>query len=82
MKKIMAVLIVMIALIFSMKVSNTYTREARVDKIENNVVTFIDATGNLWEAYDEGYEIGQEVKLIMSNFNTDDITDDVIIKIK
>jgi hypothetical protein len=65
-------------------VNTHYTRDAWVDSIENNVVTFIDSCGYTWEA-DEVDNIveGQTVVLKMHTNHTDSIvSDDVIVSIK
>ena len=85
MKKIVITIAMVSMMTLGLHMSNTYTREVVVDSIENNIVTFIDTTGNMWEweaREDENYKEGQEVKLIMNNMDTTDITDDTIVKIK
>ena len=85
MKKVMMCLVIVMLMILGIKISNTYVREARVEKVENNVVTFVDTTDNEWEwemKDGENYDEDQEVRLVMSNMDTTDITDDIIIKIK
>lgn len=65
---------------------NKYSRIAKVDKIENGVVTFKDENGNLWEwelEKNESYKLDDDVILIMDDNGTEyDITDDKILKIK
>lgn len=85
MKKIMITIAMVGMMALGLHMSNTYTRDVVIDSIENNIVTFIDTTGNMWEweaREGETYKEGQEVKLIMNNMDTTDITDDTIVKIK
>ena len=85
MKDVMRLALVVIMMIFGLSVANTYSREATVEKIEDNIVTFIDTTDNEWEwELEEGekYQENQKVKLIMSNLDTVNITDDIILRIR
>ena len=64
---------------------STYTRTAEVVEVNNNLVAFIDSTGNDWDYYFEdgiNLEVGDNVKLIMDTMHTDsNIYDDKIKKI-
>ena len=64
---------------------STYTRTAEVVEVNNNLATFIDATGNDWDYYFEdgtNLEVGDNIKLIMDTMHTDsNIYDDKIKKI-
>lgn len=82
-----------VALIFSFiflaividKIDSTYRREAKVNSIEGNTVTFEDSSGNFWEWEQtrEQFQIKEKVTLIMNTKGTDsNIRDDEIIKIK
>ena len=85
MKDMMKLALVTALIVFGIYMSNVYTRNAKVDSIEGNIVTFVDTTDNEWTwkmSDNESYEEGQEVKLVMSTLDTDDMTDDVILKIK
>ena len=88
MKKIMMIIttmVIVIAMMTALYVAHIYVRDAKVDKVENNIVTFLDHTGNLWEwkiEDDENYCKNQEVRLIMNNMDTPDISDDTIVKVK
>lgn len=92
MKKIIIKVLVAIIVLFSFFALfkllgyNKYSRMAKVDKVENGVVTFIDENGNLWEwelEKNESYKINDDVILIMDDNGTEyDITDDKILKIK
>lgn len=82
-----------VALIFSFiflaividKIDSTYCREAKVNSIEGNTVTFEDSNGNFWEWEQtrEQFQIKEKVTLIMNTKGTDlKIQDDEIVKIK
>ncbi len=61
-----------------------YTREAKVIQIDNEIVSVIDKTNNVWQFYrnKEDVKINDQVKLIMDTMNTDTIiTDDTIIQV-
>lgn len=47
--------------------AHTRTAEAEVIEINDNVVAVETADGNIWEFYGEGYEVGQQVKVLFSN---------------
>lgn len=61
-----------------------YIREAKVIQVDNEIVSVIDKTNNVWQFYrnKEDIKINDQVKLIMDTMNTDTIiTDDVIIQV-
>lgn len=45
-------------------------------------VTVEDTEGNLWQFNGTGYRIGDEVRLIMDDNGTADITDDIVVEVK
>lgn len=57
-----------------------YTQDATITALEeDDEVVFIDARGEEWSFFGEGYEVGQEVKVIFYTNNTDGyIYDDVV----
>lgn len=61
-----------------------YKRQATVDTIDSNVVTFIDSCGYTWTATNvDNITEGQTVTLKMYTNNTNNIiTDDEIVKIE
>ena len=83
-KRIMMLITIILLLVLSSYIDTHYTRDARVDSIENNVVTFIDTCGYIWEATDvDNIVEGQTVVLKMHTNHTDSIiSDDVIVGIK
>lgn len=67
-------------------VDNTVVRDAQVYQMDNEVVTFEDSVGNLWDweiEKGENFEEGQKVRLVMNTNGTiDTAEDDVILKIR
>ena len=84
----LALIISFIALMCVINVIDTrYTREARVDSIEGNVITFEDENGNFWEwekeENEKEYKVKERVTLKMDTKGTDRvIEDDVIRRVK
>ena len=65
--------------------SNIYTRQAVVDSINGNLLTFCDNCGYMWQWEEEAekqHTVGEKVILYMDDMNTETIYDDVIITIK
>lgn len=54
------------------------TRDATVTRVECNTVSVVDSVGYYWEFYGEGYDVGDEVRLLMRLNHTADISDDVV----
>ena len=67
-------------------VDNTVVRDAQVYQMDNEIVTFEDSVGNLWDweiEEGESFEEGQKVRLVMdTNETIDTAEDDVILKIR
>jgi uncharacterized OB-fold protein len=60
-----------------------YTEQGEIISKENDVVTIIDSTGNLWEYETEkDFRIGDKVKVTFNDNETTKREDDIIIKIK
>lgn len=60
-----------------------YTRKnCKVIDIENNIVTVEDAVGYTWTFEDEGYVKGDVVNLKMFTNGTENINDDIILKVE
>lgn len=78
--------IIILLLLFALSsyIDTHYNREATVTTIEDNVVVFTDTVGYTWEATDvENIVEGQTVVLKMhTNHTTNNISDDIILKIK
>lgn len=83
-KRTMMLITIILLLVLSSYIDTHYTRDARVDSIEDNVVTFIDTCGYTWEATDvDNIVEGQIVVLKMHTNHTDSIiSDDIIVGIK
>ena len=61
-----------------------YTQDATITALEeNDEVVFVDARGEEWSFFGEGYEVGQEVRVTFYTNHTDrDIYDDVVHIVK
>ena len=60
-----------------------YNYDAIVTEVKGDEVLFEDSTGNLWEYEDEGYKVGDKVRLTFYTNHTDNNRlDDEITKIK
>ena len=72
---VFAILVVMVSY-----VECHYTQDATITALEENgEVIFIDARGEEWSFFGEGYEVGQEVKVTFYTNHTDGcIYDDVV----
>ena len=57
-----------------------YTQDATITALEeDDEIVFVDARGEEWSFFGEGYEVGQEVKVTFYTNNTDGyIYDDVV----
>ena len=57
-----------------------YTQDATITALgEDDEVVFVDARGEEWSFFGEGYEVGQEVRVTFYTNHTDrDIYDDVV----
>lgn len=62
--------------------STRYTRRGTVYAIDGSEVIVEDTCGYLWVCEADGFEVGQEVKLLMTNNSTDTIKDDEVLNIK
>lgn len=88
MKKLLVTMITSLCFIGAFSVyekSNIYKRQAVVDNIDGNMITFCDNCGYMWqlEAEEEKrYAVGEKVVLYMDDMNTNTIYDDIIITIK
>ena len=61
-----------------------YTQDATITALEeDDEVVFVDARGEEWSFFGEGYEVGQKVKVTFYTNHTDrDIYDDVVSIVK
>lgn len=79
-KKILYIIVIIIALIFCNIIATTYIREVRVIKVSGDNVQVVDKTGECWEFKGTNFSIDDKVKLVMNDNNTDDTIKDDIIK--
>ena len=88
MKKLLVTMITSLCFIGAFSIyekSNTYTRQAVVDSIDGDLITFCDNCGYMWEWQEDTkkpYTIGKKVMLYMDDMNTETIYDDAIITIR
>ena len=61
-----------------------YTQDATITALdEDDEVVFVDARGEEWSFFGEGYEVGQEVKVTFYTNNTNGyIYDDVVYTVR
>lgn len=64
------------------KSTNEYYRSAEVFRIENEVVYLEDLQGYVWCVEDDTLKMFGRYVLVMDNCGTEDITDDIILKVK
>ena len=62
--------------------TNEYYRSAEVFRIENEAVYLEDTQGSVWCVEDDTLKMFGRYILIMDNCGTEDITDDVILRIE
>ena len=85
-----ALRVIAIVIVFAILVSIVgyvechYTQDATITALEeNDEVVFVDARGEEWSFFGEGYEVGQEVRVIFYTNHTDRyIYDDVVYMVK
>lgn len=88
MKKIIAIIVLMMGFIFFAKctmfeTNNNYSLQTTVISVSDDIVTVIDNNGNMWEFEGaEDWEVGDECICTMNNNSTNIITDDIIIEVK
>lgn len=58
-----------------------YSKMSKVVEVRKDVVTVVDENGYLWAFETSGFEVNDDVKLIMDTNHTDsNIFDDIIVK--
>ena len=62
--------------------TNEYYRSAEVFRIENEVVYLEDTQGNVWCVEDDTLKMFGRYILVMDDCGTENITDDVILRIE
>lgn len=81
MKKLLFVLSIVLVIGFFNGIESTYTRNAVVVGIRDNMVIYKDTCGYIWHYEGEG-TIGEEVVLVMNDNHTSTIKDDTIKEIR
>ena len=82
--------VIAIAIVFAILVAMVsyvechYTQDATITALEEtDEVVFVDARGEEWSFFGEGYEVGQEVRVTFYTNHTDGyIYDDVVYTVK
>lgn len=59
------------ALLVCSNIETTYTREATVIAVEEDIIIAEDFSGNEWEFFGDGFFEGEIIKLVMDNNNND-----------
>lgn len=62
--------------------TNEYYRSAEVFRIENEVIYLEDTQGNVWCVEDDTLKMFGRYILVMDDCGTEEITDDVILRIE
>ena len=62
--------------------TNEYYRSAEVFRIENEVVYLEDTQGNVWCIEDDTLKMFGRYILVMDNCGTENVTDDIILRIE
>ena len=62
--------------------TNEYYRSAEVFRIENKVVYLEDTQGNVWCVEDDTLKMFGRYVLVMDNCGTENVTDDIILRIE
>ena len=85
MKKVRGLLVGMVlwvALMGCMFIEQHYTRTVEVVRVEGQEITVEDDYNHQWKFFGEGFEEGQEIKVLMNTNTTDSsILDDEIIRV-
>lgn len=81
-KGLLTAIILVVILMGCLFVEQRYTRIVTVTEVKNGVVTVTDDYEHEWEFFGEGFEEGQEIKVLMNTNTTDsNILDDEIIRV-
>ena len=80
-KKILIVLVRVIAIGIIGNMESIYTRTATITNSNNGIVTAEDKSGHIWE-YKGSATIGDSVILVMHDNHTSKITDDIVKEVK
>jgi hypothetical protein len=80
-KRILIVLGIILVLGLMWGCESTYTRQAEVISVEDDVVQAEDKSGYIWE-YKGSATVGDSVTLVMHDNHTSNITDDIVKGVK
>lgn len=80
-KKVLIVLAIFTVLGLMWGCESTYTRQAEVISVENDIVQAEDKSGYVWE-YKGSATVGDSVTLVMHDNHTSNITDDIVKGVK
>lgn len=80
-KKILVVLAIFLMLGLMWGWESTYTRQAEIISVKDDVVQAEDKSGNIWE-YKGSATVGNSVTLVMYDNHTSKITDDIVKGVK
>lgn len=85
MRKIKGVLVVVMLGLFLLVgcfVEQHYTRKVEVVKVKGQEITVEDNYNHQWKFFGEGFEEGQEIRVLMNTNTTDrNILDDEIVRV-
>ena len=81
-KKIAIILLVIIVIGLIGTIDTTYTRDVKVVDVDCVEIVVEDSQGYQWSFIGEGYEIDQEIQVVMNDNHSSTIFDDTIIKVK
>lgn len=81
MSKILMVLSIILVIGLIWGAESTYTRQARVISIKDDIVQAEDKSGHIWE-YKGSARIGDDITLVMYDNHTNKITDDIVKEVK
>ena len=80
-KKILIVLVIIMAIGIMGNIESTYTRTATITNSESGIVTAKDNCGYIWQ-YKGTATVGDSVTLVMNDNHTSKITDDIVKGVK
>ena len=81
-KRILIVVVIIMALSVAGMIETTYTRDVVVTDVDCIEVTVEDRQGHRWTFLGDEYKVGQEIIVVMNDNHTSIITDDEIIDVK
>jgi len=85
MRKILAVVGAVVLFGVALRSIQYDDRHAVVCSVNEQIISFKTDSGHVYEwecSVNEHYEIGQSVTLVMFDYETIDVTDDIIVKVR